>query len=384
MRVAVIGLGGTGSAACRYLAKRGHTVVGYEQFRVGNDKGSSYGESRAIRYGYADSFYTHLMKLAYRCWDELEAEANEELRVLCGSLFFGEEGNAFLRKTIQALDAEDIPYELLHKVEVERRFPAIRLAENELACYQAEGGFLRATRCVLANIRLAQEYGAQIREHTSVQRLIMSREQPIVVTAHGEEAYDRVIVTAGPWISKLFPELHLPLEVTRQQVVYLQIARHPERFLPGAFPVWIDTDRLIYGFPQDGQVEGVKLADHHLGESVDPHSVNRVVDESYQLEMVAYALKRFPDLCDHVTYSQVCLYTNTPNEDFILDSVPNSPAVWLVSGCSGHGFKFTALLGKLVALLATDSAEIEPTLTAELRAIRRRFALKRFLKPFSE
>ncbi|HLI49777.1 MAG TPA: N-methyl-L-tryptophan oxidase [Chthonomonas sp.] len=383
MRVAVIGLGGTGSAACRYLAQAGHTVVAYEQFRVGNDKGSSYGESRAIRYGYTDSFYTHLMKLAYRCWDELEAEANEELRVRCGSLFFGEEGNAFLGKTTQALDAENIPYELLDKGEVEKRFPAIRLAENEMACYQAEGGFLRATRCVLANVRLAQQHGAQIREHTPVHQLITGRERPVVVSSHGEETFDRVIVTAGPWISKLFPDLHLPLEVTRQQVVYLQIARHPERFLPGAFPVWIDTDRLIYGFPQDGKVEGVKLADHNLGEPVDPNSVNRVVDESYRLEMVAYALKRFPDLCDRVTYSQVCLYTNTPNEDFILDAVPHNPNVWLVSGCSGHGFKFTALLGKLVAVLATDAAEQEPLLATELRSIRRRFALSRFLKPSS-
>lgn len=378
MRVAVVGLGAAGSAACWNLAKGGHSVVGFEQFRVGNDRGSSYGESRAIRYGYADAFYTRLMKQAYACWDELEAQAQEPLRVRCGSLFFGREKGAFFQKSLQALQSEGIPFEVLDKVEVEKRFPAFRLASGdakgsgpEIACFQPDGGFLRATRCVLALIRLAKAHGAEIRERTPVHKVTLRNGLPLIHTDRGQEAFDAAIITAGPWMKVLLQELSLPLEVTRQQVVYLRIAQHPERFLPSVFPVWIDTDRLIYGFPQDGVIQGVKIADHNLGERVDPNQVNREVDPSTILEMSAYALKRFPDLDDKVTHTQVCLYTNTPNEDFILDTLPNTPTVALVSGCSGHGFKFTVLLGKWAAHLVT-SGERPPEL--------HRFALSCFLK----
>lgn len=354
MKIAVVGVGGTGSAACRHLAKAGHQVVGYEQFQLGHERGSSHGESRIIRYTYPDLLYTQMMSDAYPLWADLEEEAGETLFVRCGGLYLGAQDDQNVQITERSLAEAGLPYEKLTPSEVQARFPAFHLQPNETAVYQRESGLLRPTQCVLANARLAREHGATINEETPVTQIVSQNSQVIVRTEQGgEEVFDRVIVTAGAWMGRMFARLNLPLNVTRQQVTYLQIARNPENFQPGRFPVWIDSTANYYGFPSDGRIPGVKFASHHIGETVDPDHVRRTVDESYIQSAIAYAARRLPDLSDDVTYSHVCLYTNTPDEHFIIDQVPDSPNVWLVSGCSGHGFKFTVLLGKIAAALAT-------------------------------
>jgi monomeric sarcosine oxidase len=357
MRVAVVGIGGTGSAAARHLAQAGHLVTGYEQFRVGHDRGSSHGESRIIRYTYPDPLFTAMMADAYPLWADLEQRAGEELMVRCGGLFFGRHDDPNVMETEQALVGAGLPYERLDPRAAEARFPAFRFRTDEVALYQSESGLLRATRCVLANARLAREYGATLCEESAVTAILPHGATAIVRTSVGEEAeYDRVIVTAGAWMSRLFADLRLPLRVTRQQIVYFRIAHHPERFQPDRCPVWIDATALYYGFPQDGHMPGVKLASHVQGDHVDPDAVDRSVEADYIDQTAAYAARRLPDLSAETTHSQVCLYTNTPNEDFILDHLPDNPNIWLVSGCSGHGFKFTVLLGKIAADLATGGS----------------------------
>lgn len=357
MKIAVVGVGGTGSAACRHLAKAGHEVVGYEQFTLGHDRGSSHGESRIIRYTYPDLLYTQMMGDAYTLWADLEQEAGEELFVRCGGLYFGDPDNANVRTTEQALCDAGLPYERLEPAAAQDRFPAFRFRDAETILYQRESGLLRSTRCVLANARLAQQHGATLHENATVEAITPRAGEVVIRTAAGDEAvFDRVIVTAGAWMGHLFSRLKLPLRVTRQQVLYLQIARNADLFPPGRFPVWIDASSNYYGFPDDGCVPGIKLASHHLGDTVDPNDVRREVDEPYVQDAIRYAAQRLPDLDSTVTHSLVCLYTSTPNEDFILDAVPDAPNVWLVSGCSGHGFKFTVLLGKIIAELATDGS----------------------------
>ncbi|MCC2667852.1 MAG: Glycine/D-amino acid oxidase (deaminating) [Armatimonadetes bacterium] len=356
MRVAVVGVGGTGSAALRFLAQAGHEAVGFEQFRAGHDRGSSHGESRIIRYTYPDLLYTQMMADAYPLWGELEEAAGEELFVRCGGLMFGPEGHPRLGATETVLAACRLPFERLTPERVSERFPAVRLEPGETAIFQRETGFLRASRCVLANVRLALEQGATLREETPVLGITSRKDEVLVETAAGTEAFDRLILTAGPWMGRLASSLSLPLCVTRQQVVYLHIARRPETFAPGIFPVWIDAGVRYYGFPSDGVISGVKLAAHQPGIEVDPDQVNRAVDETYIREAVRLATRRFPDLAPAITAANTCLYTSTPDEHFILDRLHGLPNVWLASGCSGHGFKFTVLLGKIAADLATGGA----------------------------
>ena len=354
MKIAVIGVGGTGSAACRHLAQAGHSVVGYEQFNIGHTRGSSHGESRIIRYTYPDRLYTEMMSDAYPLWADLEAEAGEEVFVRCGGLLMGPPDDPRLVETRDALEFVGLAYEQFGPEATAERFPAVRIEPGEVALFQKDSGFLRSTRIVLANVRLARAHGATIREETAVMEIRPHGSQSVILTAQGdEEAFDGVLITAGAWMGKLLNGLNLPLSVERRQVVYLDIERHPENFAPDKFPIWIDAVALYYGFPSDNQIPGVKLASHVNGRPVDPDADAREPEQAAITDAVRLASRRFPDLSDRSTYTQVCLYTNTPNEDFIIDRVPGLPNAALISGCSGHGFKFTALLGKIGADMVT-------------------------------
>jgi monomeric sarcosine oxidase len=371
LRIAVIGIGGTGSAALRHLAKAGHTAVGFEQFSLGHGYGSSHGESRIIRYTYPDRLYTVMMGDAYPLWAELEAEANEELFVRCGGLLLGSPDHPRLTQTVDALDEQGLAYEWLLPEPLAERFPAMRLEPGEGALFQKESGFLRSTRCVLANARLAQQYGAEIRQGVRVEEIRRLVDGTLTVrdTQSNESVFDRVIVTAGAWMGKLLMQLGMPLSVEQRQVLYMEIARNEAHFEPQSLPVWIDATAMTYGFPKDGVVPGIKMASHLLGASLDPDRQERIPDPAITQEMQAYARRRFPDVSGAVNLEVACLYTLTPDEHFILDQVPELPGVYLVSGCSGHGFKFTVLLGEIAARAVTGG-EYPRDLS--------RFALSRF------
>ena len=171
------------------------------------------------------------------------------------------------------------------------------------------------------------------------------------------ENFDRVIVTAGAWTPRLFPELALPLTVTRQQVTYLS------GDLPG-YPVWIDAESYWYGFPSDGRIPGVKLARHVAGEVFDPARTEREPTQNGDGAARTYAVHRFPSLGPDVTHHAVCLYTNTPSEDFLFS--PIDPRTLLVSACSGHGFKFSVLMGRRAADWAREG-----TIPEEMERFRR-------------
>jgi len=167
---------------------------------------------------------------------------------------------------------------------------------------------------------------------------------------------DRLLIAAGAWTKPLLEPLgvNLPLVVTRQPYVHLRPAHNAANFEAGRFPVWIDAPANAYGFPRLGEVPGVKLGLHDRGETVTPETVIRTVQEADRQAARRFAAHRFPDLSPEVVYEKVCLYTNTPDEDFIVDAVPGLPGGFVVSACSGHGFKFAPLMGQIGADLACD------------------------------
>lgn len=355
MRVAVIGAGGVGSAAARHLAKAGHEVLLAEQFEVDHDRGSSYGDSRVTRLTYHEPIYTAMMLEAYRLWEALQSEADELLQTRCGILLFGRPTHPEIVSTVRSLEAHGVPYERLDAREVARRLPPFRLAEDEVGIWQADGGFLRASRCVRANVRLARAHGATLLERTAVTGL---RRGPGGVTLEvgGEPGptVDRVVLTAGPWATRLLADLGLPLTVTRQVYVFLRPRAGTERaFEVGRFPVWMDAEADTYGFPTHGAIPGAKLAFFHgHGTPADPERVDRQVTELDREPLRQWARRRLPDLTGEVTYEKVCLYTSTPDLDFVVGALPDDPRVVYVAGLSGHGFKFTVLLGRIAADLA--------------------------------
>ncbi len=356
MRVAVVGLGAAGSAALRFLAQAGYETVGFEQFTIGHTRGSSHGESRIYRLTYPDPFYTRLMKDALPLWYALQQEAGEELIVPCGVLWLGREGDPELEQIIASLHEENALFELLSPTQMAARFPALQLHTGECALFQAEGGFLRANACVRANIQSALRAGAQLRENTRMLELEPTLQSITLRLNDGTaERFDRVILTAGAWLPKLLRGFSLPLQVTRQVYAYFAIRQHPERFAPACLPVWIEAGTHFYGFPLDGRQAGIKIAQHRLGEVHDPDREARPVDERDLQPLREWVRHRLPDLGEEVLHTATCLYTNTPDEGFLMAHLPDEPRVWYLSACSGHGFKFSILMGKRVAESAVHS-----------------------------
>jgi len=354
MRIAVLGLGGVGAAAARFLAAAGHSVVGLEQYHLDHDRGSSFGASRIIRRVYPDALYAGLMDAAYPLWDALERESGEELRLRCGGFFFGPEGHPEMIDTERALDAVGVSYARWTAAEAQRRLPPFRLRPDEYGLFEPESGLLRASACVLANARGARAHGADLREGARVLAIEPTPGGIKLRLADETLRVDRLVVTAGPWTGPLLaPWLRLPLAVTRQQ--YAHFAADPAPFAPERFPVWIDMAELFYGFPAHPPVPGAKVALHEPGPVHDPDSPDREPSAADNATLRGYLERRLPALAaGPVTYSKVCLYTMTPDHGFLIDRLPGEPRVIFVGGLSGHGFKFTVLLGQIAARLAAD------------------------------
>lgn len=353
-RIAVLGAGGVGSAAARFLAREGHAVTVLEQFELDHDRGSSYGTSRIIRKTYTDGFYTALMREAYPLWDELEREAGEPLFARTGGLFFGPTGHPELAAIRRALGDNGVPFEEMDPAACARRFPGLRLLAEESGLFEPEAGFLRASACVRAQLRLAAAHGAQVRMRTVVEALEPRSSGILLVLAGGERLeFERVVVAAGPWTARLLaPLVPLPFTVTRQTYCHFEPKGPPEEFGAGRFPVWIDFATNFYGFPDDGQTPGVKVAWHETGLPTEPERVERELHEADRGPLRRYCEAHLPGLSPRVAFEKVCLYTNTPDKDFVVDHLPGEPRLTLVGGLSGHGFKFTVLLGRIAAWMA--------------------------------
>lgn len=355
--VAVVGAGIVGACAAYALAREGAGVTVFEQFDVDHDRGSSYGDSRIIRRFYDDPYYTRLMESAFPLWERLEAAGGRRLYERLGGLYFGPAGHARLvaaESGIRAIGAEP---ELLGAREMRARFPAFVFGDDEIGLVDERAGSLHASACVVAAVDAARNAGARLCTRVKVQRIAATPDGGVALHCAGGEPqrFDRAVVCAGPWTDRLLAALDLPIFPTRQQYVYLRPTRDAAAFAPGAMPVWIDAAADWYGFPEHGAVEGVKFASHEFGERVDPDAVDRAVDDAIVAKTRAYARRRLPALADgDVTYAKVCLYTVSPDEDFIVDEVPGIDGCWFVAGCSGHAFKFGTLLGAIVADLALD------------------------------
>ncbi|HLJ54281.1 MAG TPA: N-methyl-L-tryptophan oxidase [Chthonomonadaceae bacterium] len=357
MRVIVLGVGGVGAMAAWQLAAAGCEVIALEQHQIDHDRGSSHGDSRIVRRVYHDPDYTRMMGGAYALWSELMADAGDNrLFVPCGGIYFGPAYGPDLAEAEAALNAADVPYERFDAAECARRYPAVRLEPDEAALYEPSMGYARASRAVRAAVALAARLGATVREASRAAAIEPGSAGVAVRLDTGERIEaDRLVVAAGPWTGPLLHALgvELPITVTRQPYVHLEPARRPELFGEDRFPVWIDCGANAYGFPRLGDLPGVKIGIHDFGEATDPESVARGVRPEDRATAIAYAEHRFPDLSDTSVYEKVCLYSVTPDTHFIIDTMPGCDRVITISACSGHGFKFTPLMGRIAADMCT-------------------------------
>jgi sarcosine oxidase len=325
MRVAVVGAGIVGSNTARYLAQRGHSVTLFEQFPIGHRMGSSHGRSRIVRKAYPDAFYTERMLQAYPLWHALQDEVpGEQILHECGLLYFGPEGSPGIESLLAALHLHRVEHEVLGPRDVRRVHPTLRLHGGEVGVFSRDGGWVHADRAVGASARLAVGYGA---------RLVQARiEDPRSLEAE----FDRVVLCAGAWSAH---SLALPVTVSLQTVVYIGADQ--------SGPVWIeDGPDGIYGFPSEPEA-GIKIGVHAPGRTIHPDDPDRTPDPGRIERMREFASRRFGIPNPQVTEALGCLYTNAPNEDFLLGRIGDRG--FFASACSGHGFKFGPWIGLLLA-----------------------------------
>jgi sarcosine oxidase len=352
----VIGLGGMGSASVYHLARRGQRVLGLEQHDMLHAQGSSHGLTRIIRLAYHEHpAYVPLLRRAYELWHDLEADANERLLITTGSVEGGPEDGPTFRGALEAAELHEIPHEVLSAEELRGRYPAYAgFDASTRVVWQADGGFLLAERTILAHLNGALRHGAELRFREAVRGWEPTPEGGVRVTTDGGRyEADRLAICAGAWIGRVVPRLAELAKPERQVLAWLQPTR-PELFEPDRFPVFLldVAEGSYYGFPVH-DVPGFKFGwYHHLREPIDPDDPDRSAGPKDEAALRAFAERYFPDGAGPTVMLKTCIFTNTPDEHFIVDWLPDAPQVAIASACSGHGYKFASVIGEIMADLA--------------------------------
>jgi sarcosine oxidase len=371
--VIIAGLGAMGSLTAYQLARRGHRVFGFDRYTPPHAMGSSHGHARIIREAYfEDPRYVPMVQAAYREWAALEAASDVTLFRQTGGLMLGAPDGTLVRGARLSAELHGLPHEILDAAEVARRFPAFHPDADMVGVLEPRAGILSPERAIAAALDVARAGGATI--HTG-ETLLGWRSIPggvEVETSAGRYRAATLVMTVGAWTRSQLPTLDLPLVVQRNVQYWFSPVRAPAHFAPAALPVFLAEyapGKAWYGFPDVG--DGLKVALHHDGVSGDPDTIVREVDPREAEPMRAILSRYMPDANGPLRDSAVCLYTNAPDEHFVIDRHPDEPAVIVASPCSGHGFKFASAIGSILADMATDR---EPGFDLSL------FSLRRFLR----
>jgi sarcosine oxidase len=356
--VIVVGIGGMGSAACYHLARRGKKVLGLERFDVPHSMGSSHGVNRIIRLAYyEDPSYVPLLRRSYQLWRELQRGFGEQLLHITGSIDASEPDGEIVRGSLESCRLHEIEHEVLTAAELRRRHPAYALPDNYLAVYQPEGGFVLSERAVVAHVSGAIAAGAEIHGREQVLGWEPFAAGVRVSTDRGTYEAATLVMSAGAWIGRLVPELENLSKPERQVLAWFQ-PTNPAVFAPEVCPVFnlaVDEGRY-YGFPVYG-IPGFKVGRyHHLDEQIDPDEWNREPNTADEEILRVFIERYFPEGAGPAMTLKSCIFTNTPDEHFIVDRLPGLPNVIVASPCSGHGYKFCSVIGEILADLAIDGS----------------------------
>jgi sarcosine oxidase len=381
----VCGLGAMGSAAVYQLAKRGNKVLGLDQFSPPHANGSSHGESRIIRQAIGEGEeYVPLVLRSYELWREIENETGKELLTITGGLTLESQNSEavmhgrhdFLDQAIRCAKKFHIRHELLETTDIRKRYPQFAVTD-ERAYFEYETGFLRPELCIEAQLHLARKHGAAVQTDERVVSVETRGDSGVTVkTSRDVYCAEKVIVTAGPWISRFLPPAYTHVFKVYRQVMYWFDIREDCRstFAPPGFPIFIwifakGDEFGFYGFPAlDGKT--IKIATEQFAAITDPDRVQRAVSlEEEQSMYKDYVQGRLPGISDRCGAAASCLYTTTPDSNFVIDFHPDNDRIMIASPCSGHGFKHSAAMGEALA---------EQVVDGESKIDLSSFSLKRF------
>lgn len=379
----VIGCGGFGSAALYHLASRSRRVLGIERFGIAHDRGSSHGQTRIIRKAYFEhADYVPLLHRAYELWSDLESRTGTHLLHPVGLFIAGAPDCESVAGTLHAARTHNLAIETLTASEATRRWPGFQFGNEMIVIYEADAGYLQVEACVRAHLTAALAAGAELHVDETVVEWRAEGAGIRVRTDRSEYVTTRMIVTAGPWAEQVLMACAEVAAVPWSE--WLTVVRKPVFWFP-AGPVFdaaagnpaffFETEAgQFYGFPRiDGAT--IKVAEHTGGEPVaDPTTVDRTVHPVDLERIGSFLSKHARDVTPKPTSHSVCMYTRTPDCHFLIDRHPEHRGVILGAGFSGHGFKFTSVLGEALADLALDGTTSLPVgflHSARLRTARR-------------
>ena len=364
--VIVIGVGSMGSSACYQIAKQGHSVLGLEQFDIPHEMGSHTGQSRIIRKAYFEHpNYVPLLERAYQNWQTLEQEISNQIYFKTGLLYFGPNNHMLIKGTQKSAIKYSIEVNELSQVEQLRKFPQFKIPESYTNLIEVDAGFVTPERAILSFTKQALKYKAEI--HTKEKTLEWSKKDGIIQVKTNKQIYKckKLVLSTGAWTSK-FSNLK-NLKVTRQ-IMALTQPKNLSMFELNYFPCWTFADPSVngiyYGFPSlpssFEKPTGIKFAHHTKGKLSDPDIVNKNVSKEEEKTLIEAIKKFIPKGVETITGTKTCLYTYSPDEDFILDFYDNNEDVIIASGFSGHGFKFASVIGEILSELVTKGKSIHP------------------------
>lgn len=355
--VAVVGLGGMGSAVLAQCAMRGVRAIGVEQFDRGHELGASSGKTRIIRQAYfEDPAYVPLLLRAYELWRDLERRTGQEVMRLTGLLMAGSEGSEVIAGSTRAAQLHDLPVQYLTASDMRTRYPMLRVRDGEAGVFEPEGGAVFPERSIRAHLDLAASFGAELRFNTAMESW-HAGDGFIEIHLSGDELVRTrsLVLTLGPWFAQAMREAGVSIEVQRNVQVWF--APQTEAYNADVFPAFLiereDLPSPLYGFPDFGG--GVKAAFHGTGDRTSPQALDRDVDIARDVEPLAHAMESWmPGAAARFLEGKACMYALTPDRHFVIDRHPRDDRVVLCGGFSGHGFKFASVIGEIAAQLALD------------------------------
>ena len=343
-----------GAAAARELARSGARVVILDQATAPNPRAASVNHSKVFRFAYPDALYARMAVEARKLWRGLEEEAGQHLMTQTGVLMLGTERASAEAESYETLRALGLEVELLDSRSVALRFPQFNAEAFAYGVYDPSGALLYAERAVRETIHLAEQAGATVIENARIIEIRQAEKSRVAIrTATGQEfVSERALVACGPWTRTLLPFLEPVLVTTLQEVVYFEPVTHTAAaFHPGNFPIFIELESGYYGFPVH-HAGAMKIANHHKGRQAEPDSRDAEVGEDFIAGCRAFFSRFIPALENaSVLRTTTCYYNNTPDDDFLIDWHPSIENLLLVTGFSGHGFKFGPLIGRISAEL---------------------------------
>lgn len=357
----VLGAGGVGSAALFHAAQRGARALGIDRFCPPHGHGSSHGQTRIIRQAYFEHRdYVPLLLRAYELWRQAEQLSGRSLLRITGLLQVGESDGAVLSGVRSSAAQHGLTVEELSAAEAMTRWPGLRVPEHWSSLFEAAAGYLRVEDCVSTHLELAMRHGAEFMADEPVRSWRADGGGVCVETERRTLRAQRLIVTAGPWAAQLLVDIGVPLTVRRKPLFWFATrgpAYREDRGFPGF--LFERPEGVFYGFPElvaDGRASGqLKVAEHTGGRTVsDPALVDRRLDPGEQARVERFLTEHLPEVALERLDHQVCLYTMSPDEHFLVDRVPNCPQTVFAAGLSGHGFKFASVLGEALVQLALD------------------------------